>query len=122
MATQALVVGATVACAGNRVAETLEAGHISLIAIAPFLTLGVNNHLTHCPAIFGCLNHQNAPFFAEDDNLTWFRAQDQRCESLAAEMHPDLSSLCAALFGASTPSTPINRGGSLTGLIRRRIP
>jgi len=122
MATQALVAGATTTCAGNRVAETLEAGNVSLIAIAPFLALGVNNHLTHCPVIFGCLNHQSDLFFAEEDNLNWFRRQDQRCESLAAEMQPDLSGLCAALFGTSGPGTPINRGGGLTGLLRRRRP
>ena len=122
MAAQAFVVGATVACTDNRVAETLEVGNVSLIAVAPFLALGTGNHLTHCPAIFGCQNHENDPFFAADDNLTWFRAQDERCESTAAEMHPDLSGICTALFGESTPEIPVNRGRHLSDLIRRRGP
>jgi hypothetical protein len=122
MAAQALVVGATVACTENRVAETLEAGNVSLIAVAPFLTLGTGNHLTHCPAIFGCQNHENNAFFAADDNLTWFRGQDERCESTAAEMHSDLSGICTALFGASAPDSPVNRGRNLSDLIRRRGP
>ena len=120
----ALVIGATTLAAGNRIVEPVEATRTTLIAASPLLTLGIDNQLTHCPVIFGGDNDGADLYFAAADNLTWFRLQQERCEQLAAGLHPDLAALLAALFGAVQP--PLNnlrrRDSDFISFFRRREP
>jgi hypothetical protein len=101
-----LVVGLTTDVSGNRVAETLESTPISLAAMAPMLTVCAGNQLTHCPAVFGCANHNNADYFLEDDNLVWFRPREGRCEEPARPVLVTLRGLCTTLFERSRGRTP----------------
>lgn len=96
---QVTAIGLTADVAVNRVAETLEAAQISLAAMAPMLTACADNHLTHCPAVFGCANHGNPDYFLSEDNLVWFRPPGGRCESPAEPVMADLKRLCSILFG-----------------------
>ncbi len=100
MRTHCWVIGSTVNVAHNRIAEGIETARVSLIAMAPMLTLAEDNVLTHCPVIFGGLNHDNPLYFADEGNLNWFRMQNLRCESQALEMFPQLQNTLNALFGA----------------------
>ncbi|MFL4470110.1 hypothetical protein ACERZ8_09605 [Tateyamaria armeniaca] len=110
----AMVVGATVTATGNRVAETVESTQLSIAATAPFLTSGFDNHLTHCPVIFGCENHEADRYFAEGGNLNWFRLQSQRCEALAVQTQPTLRAFCTAIFGSQQTPSPIRGLSTLT--------
>jgi len=111
-----MAIGATLDVSVNRVAETLEATEVSLAAMAGMLTACAANHLTHCPAVFGCANHGNPDYFVMEDNLVWFRPVGGRCEEPAQPVIAVLRRLCAVLFGR-IPGGPsdftILRGGNL---------
>ncbi|MBI1356590.1 MAG: hypothetical protein GC160_19795 [Acidobacteria bacterium] len=100
------VVGSTVNVSHNRIAEGIETTRLSLLVAAPMLTLAEDNILTHCPAVYGGLNHGNPLYFADEGNLHWFRMQNRRCESQAAEIFPDLQNTLDTLFGIGQPSGP----------------
>jgi hypothetical protein len=102
--TQAWVVGATVTVADNRIADGIETTPVSLIAMAPMLTLAAGNILTHCPVVFGCDNHGDDAYYVDEDNLTWFRLQQRRCDQETERLAPALQSLCNRLFGFGEPS------------------
>jgi hypothetical protein len=94
-----MAIGVTSDVSMNRVAETLEATQISLVAMGAMLTACAGNHLTHCPAAFGCGNHENPDYFVIEDNLVWFRPPDGRCEQAARSVIAILRRFCASLFG-----------------------
>jgi hypothetical protein len=118
------VVGSTVNIARNRIAEGIETTRLSLVAMAPMLTLATDNILTHCPAIFGCLNHNNPLYFVDEGNLTWFRMLNRRCETEAEAIFPSLRALCQQLFGLGSLTEDeiggaFNRGLSSIAAFRR---
>jgi hypothetical protein len=90
-----LVGGATTDASGNRIAETIDATAVSIGALGAMLTACSTNQLTHCPAVFGCANHDNNDYFISEDNLVWFRPPDGRCEAPAAPVMGVLRTLCA---------------------------
>jgi hypothetical protein len=97
------VIGSTVTVADNRVAEGIETTFVSLIAMAPMLTLATGNILTHCPVIFGCDNNGDDNYHVDEDNLTWFRLQERRCEQEAERFLPALKFFCNLIFGVGDP-------------------
>lgn len=108
-----LMVGATTLAAGNRVAESVDSTSISLISASAFLNLGIDNQLSHCPVIFGGNNDGADRYFAAEDNLTWFRLQQVRCEQLATDLQPDLAALLDELFSNRQPiMDPLRRTNS----------
>ncbi len=119
------VVGSTVNISRNRIAEGIEATRVSLVAMAPMLTLADDNILTHCPVVFGCANHNDALYFVERDNLHWFRLLNRRCETEFQLNLSALQTLCDLLFGldSSTPGfTAANRGFGTIAAFRRLQP
>lgn len=99
-----MAIGVTLGVSINRIAETLEATQISLAAMAPMLTACAGNHLTHCPAAFGCENHGNPDYFVMEDNLVWFRPPNGRCDEPARPVIEILRRFCASLFGRTPGS------------------
>ena len=113
------VVGSTVTVADNRMAEGIETSPVSLIAMAPMLTLATGNILTHCPVVFGCDNNDNDNYHVNEDNLVWLRLQELRCEVLAERFRPTLEVLCNLMFGVSDlPGIDVGNFNSLVALRR----
>src|SRR5262249_42844876 len=105
---QVMAIGATADIGLNRVAETLEATQVSLAVMAGMLTAGGGNHLTHCPAVFGCQNHNRPEYFVEEDNLVWFRPAGGRCEEASGEVLAILQRFCTVFFGRTAGVAPGN--------------
>jgi hypothetical protein len=93
------VIGSTVTVADNRVANNIETIPVSLVSMAPMLTLSTGNILTHCPVTFGCDNNGSDDYYVDEDNLVWFRLQQRRCEEEAAKLSQALFGVCNQLFG-----------------------
>jgi hypothetical protein len=94
-----LVVGLTADASANRVAEGAEQTNFSLAAMGAMMTAGAGNILTHCPAVFGCENHNDGDYFVAEDNLSWFRPATAGCGPLTGPFFEILRILCNALFG-----------------------
>jgi hypothetical protein len=96
---QVMAIGVTADVSSNRVAETLDRTDVSLAAMGSMLTACAGNHLTHCPAIFGCGNTGNPEFFVAEDNLVWFRPPDGRCDGPVAPLMQVLRRFCSSFSG-----------------------
>lgn len=106
LAVHCWVIGSTVTASHNRIAEGIETTRLSLVAMAPMLTLADDNILTHCPAIYGGRNHANPLYFVDEGNLHWFRMQNRRCETQATGMFPSLQRLLDRFFGPIAATEP----------------
>jgi hypothetical protein len=112
-----MVIGATTDASVNRVAEGVNATTTSLAALGAMMTACAGNHLTHCPVVFGCRNHNNPDYFVEEDNLVWLRLPGGECTP-AREVLVALQNFCG-LFLGRTPgltnnlSVAVRRGGQL---------
>ncbi|MQX37642.1 hypothetical protein [Roseospira navarrensis] len=115
--THCFAMAAVLTVAGNRIAETIEAGPVSLVATAPMMTLGSDCVLTHCPVVFGGDNTDVAAFFAAEDNLTLARLQDRRCDLERERLAPALRVTLAEVFGQASPTI-----GGLTSLEAIAVP
>jgi hypothetical protein len=93
-----MVVGVTADFSVNRVAESVVQTDVSLGEMGVMLTACAGNMLTHCPAVFGCVNDQNPDFFVAEDNLVWFRPPSGRCEGAARLTLASLQNLCGSFF------------------------
>ena len=96
-----MAVGVTADFSVNRVAESVVQTNVSLAAMAAMLTACAGNMLTHCPAVFGCVNHQNPDFFVAEDNQVWFRPAGGRCEEATRSAMAALQNLCGGFFNSN---------------------